>query len=145
MPVCQLLSSLVQYGIDRRLVEEADRTFVLNQLLDALALHEYEEAEPADLPLEEILKGLLDDAVRRGVCAGDVTSRDLLDTRLMGILTPRPHEVRRKFRDLYARSPREATDWYYGFAQNTDYIRRYRVEKDMRWTAPTSRSTPSAS
>ena len=137
MPVCQLLSSLVQYGIDRRLVEEADRTFVLNQLLDALALHEYEEAEPADLPLEEILKGLLDDAVRRGVCAGDVTSRDLLDTRLMGILTPRPHEVRRKFRDLYARSPREATDWYYGFAQDTDYIRRYRVEKDMRWTAPT--------
>ena len=67
MPVCQLLSSLVQYGIDRRLVEEADRTFVLNQLLDALALHEYEEALPADLPLEEILKGLLVDAVRRGV------------------------------------------------------------------------------
>ncbi len=137
MPVHQLLASLVQYGIDRRLLEESDRTFVLNQLLDALALHEYEEAEPAELPLEEILKGLLDDAVRRGVCAGDVTSRDLLDTRLMGILTPRPHEVRRKFWDLYALSPREATDWYYGFAQDTDYIRRYRVEKDMRWTAPT--------
>ena len=137
MPVNQLLASLVQYGIDHHLLEEADRVFILNQLLDALGLHEYEAAEPSDLPLEEILKGLLDDAVSRGVCAGDVTSRDLLDTKLMGILTPRPHEVRKRFAELYALSPREATDWYYRFSQDTDYIRRYRIEKDVRWTAPT--------
>ena len=137
MPVNQLLASLVQYGIDHQLLEEADRVFILNQLLDALGLHEYEAAEPANLPLEEILKGLLDDAVSRGVCAGDVTSRDLLDTKLMGILTPRPHEVRKRFAELYALSPREATDWYYRFSQDTDYIRRYRIEKDVRWTAPT--------
>ena len=137
MPVNQLLASLVQYGIDHQLLEEADRVFILNQLLDALGLHEYEAAEPANLPLEEVLKGLLDDAVSRGVCAGDVTSRDLMDTKLMGILTPRPHEVRKRFAELYALSPREATDWYYRFSQDTDYIRRYRIEKDMRWTAPT--------
>lgn len=29
---------------------------------------------------------MLDDAVQRGVCSDDITSRDLLDTRLMGIL-----------------------------------------------------------
>ena len=68
------LASLVQYGIQHRLIEESDRTFIFNQLLDALSLREAEAAEPLDLPLEEILKGLLDDAVRRGVCADDITS-----------------------------------------------------------------------
>ena len=131
------LASLVQYGIQHRLIEESDRTFIFNQLLDALSLREAEAAEPLDVPLEEILKGLLDDAVHRGVCADDITSRDLLDTRLMGILTPWPHEVRRQFAALYAQSPEAATDWYYRFSQDTDYIRRYRIEKDIRWKTPT--------
>ena len=137
MDVNCLLASLVQYGLKHALIEECDQTFILNQLLDALALHSFEPAEPADLPLEEILKGLLDDAVQRGLCAGDISSRDLLDTKLMGILTPRPHEVRKQFAALYAQSPQAATDWYYQFSQDTDYIRRYRVSKDMRWLAPT--------
>ena len=131
------LSSLVKYGVDHGLIEECDSTFIINQLLDALTLPEYTPAEPAALPLEEILKGLLDDAVRRGVCADDVTSRDLLDTKLMGILTPWPHVVRRHFAELYEASPEAATDWYYRFAQDTDYIRRYRIARDVRWLAPT--------
>ena len=137
MSVDTLIASLAQYGIDCGLIEEDDRTFIENQLLDALGLHEYERCEPEDLPLEDILRGLLDDAVSRGVCAGDITSRDLLDTRLMGILTPRPHEVRGKFAALYEESPRMATDWYYRFSQDTDYIRRYRIAKDLKWTAET--------
>ena len=137
MNINRYLASLAQYGIDRGLIEECDRTWAINQLIDALGLHSYEDAEPAQAPLEEILKVLLDDAVERGACEGDVTSRDLLDTNLMGILTPPPREVRSKFAELYAKSPREATDWYYGFSQDTDYIRRYRIQKDMRWLAET--------
>ena len=79
MDVNCLLASLVQYGLKHALIEECDQTFILNQLLDALALHSFEPVNAADLPLEEILKGLLDDAVQRGLCAGDITSRDLLD------------------------------------------------------------------
>ena len=99
-----LISSLVQYGIDRELVEESDRIFVTNRLLETLNIHTYEPADPVDLPLEDILKGLLDDAVQRGFCEDDVISRDLLDTGIMGILTPFPHEVRNKFAALYAQS-----------------------------------------
>ena len=137
MTVDSLLSSLVQYGIERELIAESDRTFILNQLLDALTLHSYMPSEPVDLSLEEILQGILDDAVNREICANDVTSRDLLDTKLMGILTPRPHEVRSRFAALYAQSPRMATDWYYRFSQDTDYIRRYRMARDVRWEAET--------
>ena len=137
MNVNQYISALAKYGVDRGLIEECDRTWAVNQLIDALGLHSYEDAEPADAPLEDILKALLDDAVQRGVCEPDVTSRDLLDTKLMGILTPPPREVRAKFAELYAKSPKEATDWYYQFSQDTDYIRRYRIKKDMRWLANT--------
>ena len=138
MNVCGYLNALVQYGMNHRLIEESDRTYITNQLLDALSLQQYEPAECPDLPLEEILKGLLDDAVQRDVCSYDITSRDLLDTRLMGILTPRPSEVQKHFASLYASSPKEATDWYYHFSQDTDYIRRYRIAKDLRWEVETA-------
>ena len=131
------LASLIRYGIRCGLIEPCDSVFIQNQLLDALSLHAYTPVEGEDLPLEEILKGLLDDAMQRGVCQNDVTSRDLLDTRLMGILTPRPHEVQDHFAGLYARSPEEATNWYYAFCQDTDYIRRYRIARDLRWEAET--------
>ena len=132
------LSALVRYGLDTGLIEDCDKTYVTNRLLEILKLDAFAapEAVPS-LPLEEILGGLLDDAVERGVCGGDITSRDLFDTKLMGALTPMPHEVRAKFAALYAESPEKATDWYYKFSQDTDYIRRYRIRKDMRWKTAT--------
>ena len=138
MDVNTYINALIRYGMNCGLIEESDRTYIANQLLDALSLQQFEVAECPEMPLEDILKGLLDDAVGRGVCSDDVTSRDLLDTRLMGILTPRPSEVRKKFASLYAVSPKEATDWYYNFSQDTDYIRRYRIAKDLRWETETA-------
>jgi UDPglucose--hexose-1-phosphate uridylyltransferase len=89
------------------------------------------------MPLEEILKALLDYAVEKGICADDITSRDLFDTKIMGALTPMPREVRKTFAALYAESPEKATDWYYKLSQDTDYIRRYRIAKDLRWKTST--------
>ena len=135
--VNQYIASLIQYGLDKGLITEDDRIYVRNGLLEALQLTAYEPAEPAELPLEEILKGLLDDAVARGVCGDDITSRDLLDTKLMGVLTPLPREVRAKFAALYAEDPEKATDWYYKLSQDTDYIRRYRIARDLQWKTAT--------
>ena len=89
------------------------------------------------MALEVILQGLLEDAVERGIIGEDITSRDLLDTKLMGVLTPPPREVRAKFASLYMQDARKATDWFYQFSQDTDYIRRYRIQKDIRWKTAT--------
>lgn len=131
------IASLMQYGLDTGLIEDCDETYITNQLLQTLSLDSYEPAEPLNLPLEDILKGLLDDAVSRGVCEDNITARDLFDTRLMGVLTPLPREVRSKFSKLYNESPEAATDWYYKLSQDTDYIRRYRIKKDLRWKTRT--------
>ncbi len=137
MKVDAYISALVHYGLTRKLFEPCDKTYITNQLLQALQLDAYEETEPLELPLEEILKGLLDDAAERGLCTEEITGRDLLDTKLMGVLTPPPREVRARFNSLYAESPTKATEWYYTFSQDTDYIRRYRICKDLRWKTAT--------
>lgn len=131
------IASLVQYGIKTGMIEACDKIYIINQILETLGMYEYKEAEAKDMPLEYILKGLLDYAVETGVCADDITSRDLFDTKLMGILTPMPREVRKTFAKLYAEDPVKATNWYYKLCQDTDYIRRYRIKKDMRWKTKT--------
>ena len=131
------ISALLQYGLDKKLIQPCDKAFIINQLLAAQRLDSFEPADVRPMPLEQILKSLLDDAVNRGIIADDITSRDLHDTKLMGILTPPPREVRSKFNALYAERPKAATDWFYKFAQDSDYIRRYRIQKDVRWKTAT--------
>ena len=133
----QAIADLVQYALDTGLVEEADRVWAINGLLEDLGLSDWEEVPSRVRPLEEILGEILDWAVAQGRIEDGTTSRDLFDTKLMGRLTPRPAQVRAAFAERYARSPEEATDWYYQFSQNTDYIRRYRVARDQKWIAHT--------
>ena len=133
-------AALADYAIARGLIDPADRTWAVNTLLAAMRLEDFREPEQrrtGEPPLEEILGMLTEFAVQREIIQGDITSRDLFDTGLMGILTPRPSQVIRTFQEKYAQSPREATDWYYKFSQDTDYIRRYRIAKDVKWVAPT--------
>ena len=133
------IAALVQYAVDKGLMEESDHTWAENRVLGALGVSEYERPEtiPA-MELEEILKTLLDDAEARGVISGGVTERDLLDTELMGRLTPRPSQVIGEFKEKLADSPKAATDWFYGFCQDTDYIRRYRIARDVKWVTSTA-------
>ena len=131
------LDSLVEYAVRTGLAQKADRRVLTNRLLDILRLDDYTPSrEPLMEELEPILSGILDFACERGLCEDNVTARDLYDTRLMGALTPLPHEVIAEFDRRYAVSPREATDWYYRFSGDTDYIRRYRVARDIRWIYP---------
>ena len=141
MGVNYYISALIQYGLGKKLFEPCDKTYIANGIIAVLQLDEFQWEETRPLPLEEILKGLLEDAVQRGICGDDITSRDLLDTRLMGVLTPAPREVRRTFSALYKDSPEAATEWFYRFSQDTDYIRRYRIQKDMRWMTVTDYGT----
>ena len=134
----QAIADLLGYALRVGLIEDCDRTWAANRLLEALKLDNWEEPDTAqDRPLEEILKDLLDWAVENGRIEDDTTSRDLFDTELMGRLTPRPSQVIRAFRTRYEESPEAATDWYYQFSQDTDYILRYRIAKDVKWVAPT--------
>ena len=128
------VNALIQYGLDTGLICPGDETYVFNRLLEILRLDEAEESgTAAPSSLAEILEVLTDDAVRRGVIEDNITARDLFDTALMGALTPWPHEVRERFAALYAESPRAATDWYYKFCCDTNYIRRDRIAKDLKW------------
>lgn len=138
MKIETCIDSLISYAMNTGLAEPADHQVLVNRLLELLHLDAYEPSDEVQSEnLEEILQGILDYACEKGLCDNNITSRDLFDTRIMGILTPMPREVRSRFAALYEKNPKEATDWFYRFSQDTDYIRRYRIQKDMRWKTAT--------
>ena len=127
------LEALLDYAVNVGLILKEDRSFAFNRLLEIMQLDEAEEGGYIEAPLEEILEALCDDACRRGLIDDNQVARDLFDTKLMGALTPFPHEVRAGFAALYDISPETATSWYYRFSQDTNYIRRDRIRKDQKW------------
>ena len=146
---------LTEYGLVTGLVEPEDRRFTINRLLELFHLDELEDEvaaayakrtpmtqESAEAALEDILNEMLDYAAEDGLMPEDtITYRDLFDTKIMSMLVPRPSEVIKKFQALYQISPKEATDYFYKLSRDTNYIRRYRIKKDQKWTADTEFGT----
>ena len=137
--VYEAIKKLVTYGMETGLISEEEKIYSTNLILDVLKLDDYEE--PGEnyekVELEPVLKELLDYAVEKGLIEDSVVYRDLFDTRLMNCLVPRPSQVIKTFKEKYAVSPEKATDYYYKLSRDSDYIRRYRVCKDMKWVTKT--------
>ncbi len=132
------IRKLVCYGLECGLVNKRDEVFVTNRILEILNLDEYNCIETfSDVDLEQTLKELLDFAVSNGLINDNITERDLFDTKLMSALLPPPSVVAEKFLSLYKESPKNATDWYYKLSCDSDYIRRYRISKDVKWVTTT--------
>ena len=130
------ITKLVQYGLDHELIQPEDKIYTINQYLEIFHLDEYEEPDISgeEIVLEDILKNLLDAAYDRYIIkSNDVVTRDLFDTKLMGVLVAKPSQIIKEFWEHYEESPEAATNFFYKFSQDTDYIRRYRIKKDMRW------------
>lgn len=130
------IKKLVTYGLDKKLIMPEDEIYTINQYLEVFRLDEYEDPdiEGEEIILPEILDRLTDTAYDRYIIkSDDIVTRDLFDTKLMGILTPKPSQVIKEFRTYYEESPKKATEFFYEFSQDTNYIRRDRVKKDMKW------------
>ena len=133
------IEKLVNYALEKGLIEECDRVWAENALLNALGLESFSRSETVEAHdnLEPILAELIAYGVEHGLLDDSITEKDLFDSRLMGILTPRPSEVIRNFKALYAEDPKKATDYYYNLSRASDYIRTYRVVKDLKWKSAT--------
>lgn len=137
--ISKSVKKLVNYGLETELISKADEIYSRNSILEILHIDEYKESEDKceGAALEEILAELLSYAVEKGIIDDNITDRDLFDTKLMSALVPRPSEVINKFYSIYKTSPEAATEYYYKLSRDTDYIRRYRIAKDLKWTTDT--------
>ncbi len=136
----QNIRKLVKYGLLTGLIEKEDEIYTVNRLLELFELDEPGEDGDAAMTVEEleaVLKEMLDYASEKGMIEDSIVYRDLFDTKIMGLLTPRPSDVIRTFREKYDKDPAEATDYFYKLSRDTDYIRRYRIEKDQKWISST--------
>lgn len=134
--ICDAIQYLINYGITQNLITKADQFVVQNQLMEALHLTDWQLSgagtEP-DASIDAILQPLIEYACSNGIIADTAASRDLFDTKLMGILTPMPHEMIAKFQERYQESPEAATDWYFDISQKLNYVRAGRIAKDKKW------------
>ena len=130
------IAKLVQYGVETELIPECERNYTTNLLLDVFYEDDYTapEQEFQNIELEKVLDELLKEAIDRGLIEDSVVYKDLFDTRLMNCLMPRPAEVQTTFWKKYGENPKAATDYFYKLSQDSNYIRRYRVKKDQKWT-----------
>ena len=144
--IYDLINELVSYGLDTGLIDKEDMIYSVNRLFALFNLDGDDRGIPTNhvtqkretYNLQQILSDMLEWAKAQGFLEENtVEYRDILDTKIMACITPPPSQVIKKFRELYAKSPKEATDWFYDFSQNTDYIRRYRISKDIKWTTKT--------
>ena len=132
------INNLVEYGISKNLLTTEDRVYTVNKIIEALGLDEYEQPiAVTNDNLVEILEQICDFAVEKGIIEDSITYRDLFDTKIMGLLMPRPSEVIKTFWDKYSQNPKDATDWYYELSCNSNYIRRDRIKKDLKWVSDT--------
>ena len=129
------IKKLVEYGIQTGLTPECERIYTTNLLLELFQEDSYEDVEidSSSIELEAVLEGLLDEAVKRGIIEDSIGFRDLFDTKIMNCLVPRPAQVQKTFAEKYEESPEAATEYFYKLSQDSNYIRRYRVKKDMKW------------
>ena len=137
MGLTKNIKKLVAYGIGARLIQPEDEIFMINQYLDLFGLDEYDDPNIDDekIVLVDILNALTDEAFEKGIIqSDDIVTRDLFDTKLMGIMTPRPSAVQKTFNTYYEKGPKYATDYFYELSENSNYIRKDRIQKDKKWT-----------
>lgn len=134
----KVISELVSYGMLNGLITEDDKVYVINRLLELFENKDFVWSDEQVRPIHLILEDMMNYAIEQGIMEDDtITTKDLFDTKIMGLITPMPSQVREKFQRLYSESPKLATDYYYKFSQDTNYIRRDRIEKDEKWTTDT--------
>ena len=134
----RLISELVSYGMTNELIAEDDKVYVINRLLELFDKKDFVWSDEKIRSIHMILADMMKYAIEKGIMEDDtITSKDLFDTKIMGLITPMPSQVREKFKGLYTESPKLATDYYYKLSQDTNYIRRDRIEKDEKWTTET--------
>ncbi len=133
--ICNEIQKLINYSIKSGLIEKEDEYVIRNQLMDALCVYDWEEPEVMEnnFVIDDILDRLTDYACKNKIIDDTTASRDLFDTKLMGIVTPFPREIIGKFNQLCLQSPEKATDWYYDISQKLNYVRAGRIAKDIRW------------
>ncbi|MBO5290149.1 MAG: UDP-glucose--hexose-1-phosphate uridylyltransferase, partial [Clostridia bacterium] len=133
------IKSLVRYAIREHLISPLDEKWAINRLLERMKMDSFDmDAEVFESEsLENLLKVLLDYACENGLCEDSVVYRDLFDTKIMGVLTPRPSRVIENFFEFYKSSPQEATKYFYHVARRSNYIREYRIRNDVKWVTST--------
>ena len=142
MNICQLIDSLLQYGLKNNLIDKLDYEYSLNALLSILKLDSYDEVnQHEEMEIDDILEGILNYAIDNNIIENTTESKDLFDSKVMGVLTPKPSEIIRNFYLYLNEDSKKATDYFYKLCKDVNYIRSSRIAKDIHFDYQSSYGT----
>ncbi|MBQ6773327.1 MAG: UDP-glucose--hexose-1-phosphate uridylyltransferase [Synergistaceae bacterium] len=131
------INNLIAFALYHGLINPEDKIWAANSLIGILGLNsfEFEEVDSQDFSAspDSILAKILDWSAENNLIENTETERDLLDTKLMGVLTPRPSDVIERFESLRKNSPVDATNYFYSLGISSNYIRSERTAKNICW------------
>ncbi len=142
MDILYEIERLLDYSVSNDLMDARDYDFTRNQLLSALGLPEpqkyYSRTEPLPETPVEILDKIVSYAVSTGIIKEDTqTQRELFDTLIMGLIAPKPSAIIDNFNNIYRNmGAKAATDMFYSFCRNINYIRTAAVAKNIYFVSP---------
>ena len=136
--ICRDIQLLINYSVRKGLIKPIDEIVIRNQYMNIFGLSDWEEPEINEedegLSVDEILERLIKYACDNSITEDTANSRDLFDTKLMGVVTPLPHEVYDEFLRRYnSVSPENAVSNYYEYNKSVNYVRAGRIAKDLKW------------
>ena len=133
MQINDLIATLIHYGVSTKLIEQEDDFYIINRVIAYLGIDDYKPGQVLDISLEELVNGFDDYAVNKGFIDDTITERDIYDTELMTILLDKPSHITKKFFELYKKDRVKATDYFYQLNVNSNYVRKYRIDRDLKW------------
>ncbi|CEN83296.1 galactose-1-phosphate uridylyltransferase [[Clostridium] sordellii] len=131
---------LINYGLKHELFLEEDKVYIRNSLIELFNIDEYIVPTEVlgDDNLEDIMNNLLDYAYEKNILESNTSVyRDLLDTKIMSLLIPRPSEVTKEFNKRYKKDKVSATDYLYNLSKSCDYVRTNRIAQNINWKTNT--------
>ncbi len=128
------INQLIKYALENHLINKNEVNYSVNLLLDIFHLTEFQEEEVASDSLYNILDHMLAYAINQNIIEDGITQKDLFDTRIMNALMPRPATVQQTFNMLYKQNPVDATNYFYDLAIKSNYIRKNRVDRNIKFT-----------
>src|SRR5574344_2614827 len=139
--IYETITKLIFYAKYHLDLHEDDEIYIRNSILHELQLDsfpskkiEINETEIIELNVPDKLIDELHSYFINELKLSDKES-ELIETKIMGILTPMPSEVNRKFYSLVKKDDFKALSYLYDLSIKNNYVAKTRIDKNLFWKA----------
>ncbi|MGN5883944.1 UDP-glucose--hexose-1-phosphate uridylyltransferase [Staphylococcus simulans] len=137
----QLVQRFIQYAIEYGDFETEDNFYVQNLILEITKAEDLETQTEADLSEldtpNQIAQYWINQMIEHGLIEDAVYQKEIIETKLLDLITPKPSTINRNFKALYQEDPQKATQYFYDICARNHYIKADAIAQNIHYYTPT--------